>query len=69
MDDFAAGCDHDRNGIHLRRGVADPCPERTLAIGALPVSWDSYPDDPDFIVLADPDGNRFCIVDLSHAPD
>ena len=24
---------------------------------------------PDFIVLADPDGNRFCIVDLSHAPD
>ncbi|HEX4660999.1 MAG TPA: hypothetical protein VH307_26715 [Streptosporangiaceae bacterium] len=27
---------------------------------------DSYPDDPDFVVLADPDGNRFCIVDLSH---
>jgi hypothetical protein len=28
--------------------------------------WDSYPDDPDFVVVADPDGNRFCIVDLSH---
>jgi len=26
----------------------------------------SYPDDPDFVVLADPDGNRFCIVDLGH---
>jgi hypothetical protein len=25
-----------------------------------------YPEDPDFVVLADPDGNRFCIVDLSH---
>ena len=30
------------------------------------VDWDSYPDDPDFVVLADPDGNRFCVVDLSH---
>jgi catechol 2,3-dioxygenase-like lactoylglutathione lyase family enzyme len=42
---------------------------RLMAIGAEVVSWDSYPDDPDFIVLADPDGNRFCIVDLSHAPN
>ena len=25
-----------------------------------------YPDDPEFIVLADPEGNIFCIVDLSH---
>ena len=40
-----------------------------MAIGAERVDWDSYPDDPDFIVLADPDGNRFCIVDRSHAPD
>jgi len=43
--------------------------ERLIAIGAERVDWDSYPDDPDFIVLADPDGNRFCIVDLSHASD
>jgi len=43
--------------------------ERLLAIGAERVEWDSYPDDPDFIVLADPDGNRFCVVDLSHASD
>lgn len=40
--------------------------ERLVTIGAERVDWDSYPDDPDFIVLADPDGNRFCIVDLSH---
>ena len=35
-------------------------------LGAQSVEWDSYPDDADFVVLADPDGNRFCIVDLSH---
>ena len=33
---------------------------------AVRVGWDSYPDDPDFIVLADTEGNRFCIVDLGH---
>jgi hypothetical protein len=30
--------------------------ERLMALGAERVGWDSYPDDPDFIVLADPDG-------------
>lgn len=39
---------------------------RLVALGAIRVPWDSYPDDPDFVVLADPDGNRFCIVDLGH---
>jgi catechol 2,3-dioxygenase-like lactoylglutathione lyase family enzyme len=27
-----------------------------------------YPAEPDFVVLADPDGNVFCVVDLSRAP-
>jgi catechol 2,3-dioxygenase-like lactoylglutathione lyase family enzyme len=40
--------------------------DRLVALGAARVDWDLYPDDPDFVVLADPDGNRFCIVDLSH---
>lgn len=40
--------------------------ERLVALGAERVDWDRYPDDPDFVVLADPEGNRFCIVDLSH---
>ncbi len=39
---------------------------RLVSLGAELVDWDSYPDDPDFVVLADPDGNRFCIVDLGH---
>jgi len=40
--------------------------DRLVSLGARRVDWDSYPDDPDFVVLADPDGNRFCIVDLDH---
>ncbi len=42
--------------------------ERLVSLGAQRVDWGSYPDDPDFVVLADPDGNRFCIVDLGHQP-
>jgi len=40
--------------------------DRLVSLGAVRVSWDRYPDDPDFIVLADTEGNRFCIVDLAH---
>jgi hypothetical protein len=39
---------------------------RLVSLGATRIDWDSYPDDPDFVVLADPEGNRFCIVDLGH---
>ncbi|RSS76644.1 VOC family protein [Streptomyces sp. WAC06614] len=39
--------------------------ERLVALGARRVDWDHYPEDPDFVVLADPDGNRFCIIDTS----
>ncbi|MET9778799.1 VOC family protein [Streptomyces sp. NPDC006367] len=40
---------------------------RLIGLGAQSVDWDSYPPDPDFVVLADPDGNRFCVVDLGRA--
>jgi hypothetical protein len=40
--------------------------ERLVGLGATRVPWDSYSDDPDFVVLADPEGNRFCVVDASH---
>jgi len=39
--------------------------ERLVSLGAQRVDWDSYPDDPDFVVLEDPDGNRFCVIDKS----
>jgi catechol 2,3-dioxygenase-like lactoylglutathione lyase family enzyme len=57
--------------LHLDLHVADAAglaaeSARLVSLGAERVDWDSYPDDPDFVVLADPDGNLFCIVDLSH---
>ncbi len=60
--------------LHLDLVTADAAGQaaeaaRLVALGAELVDWDSYPDDPDFVVLADPDGNRFCIVDLSHEQD
>jgi catechol 2,3-dioxygenase-like lactoylglutathione lyase family enzyme len=39
---------------------------RLIGLGATRVPWDSYPSDLDFVVLADPDGNRFCVVDAGH---
>jgi catechol 2,3-dioxygenase-like lactoylglutathione lyase family enzyme len=39
--------------------------ERLIGLGAVRVPWE-YPADPDFVVLADPEGNRFCVVDASH---
>ena len=41
---------------------------RLVALGAKRVDWDSFPFDPDFIVLEDPEGNIFCIVDAAHIP-
>jgi catechol 2,3-dioxygenase-like lactoylglutathione lyase family enzyme len=57
--------------LHLDLHVADAAEQvaesaRLVSLGAGRVDWDSYPDDPAFVVLADPDGNRFCIVNLSH---
>ena len=40
--------------------------DRLIGLGATRVPWDSYPEDPDFVVLADPEGNRFCVIDASY---
>jgi catechol 2,3-dioxygenase-like lactoylglutathione lyase family enzyme len=61
--------DHPR--LHLDLHVADAAEQaaevaRLVSLGARPVEWDSYPEDPDFVVLADTEGNVFCIVDLGH---
>jgi catechol 2,3-dioxygenase-like lactoylglutathione lyase family enzyme len=34
---------------------------RLLALGATRVDW-RYGPDADYVVLADPDGNRFCVI-------
>ena len=57
--------------VHLDLYAADAAEqaaeiERLVSLGAERVDWDLYPEDPDFVVLADPEGNRFCIIDTSH---
>ena len=61
--------EHPRIHLDLYAGdAADQAAEvaRLLALGAQRVDWDLYPEDPDFVVLADTEGNRFCVVDTSH---
>jgi Glyoxalase-like domain len=36
--------------------------ERLLGLGARRVDW-RYPPGADYVVLADPDGNTFCVVE------
>ena len=42
--------------------------ERLISLGATRVDWPLYPSEPDFVVLADTEGNRFCVIDTSHEP-
>ena len=39
--------------------------DRLLALGASEVHWDKRPPDADYVILADPEGNRFCVVDIT----
>ncbi|MFI1393414.1 VOC family protein [Streptomyces sp. NPDC020681] len=60
--------DHPRVHLDLyAKDAADQAAEveRLLSLGARHVDWDLYPDDPDFVVLADTEGNRFCVIDTS----
>lgn len=42
--------------------------ERLVGLGAQRVDWDRYPPDADFVVLADTEGNRFCVIDTGGHP-
>ncbi|HWH38073.1 MAG TPA: VOC family protein [Candidatus Limnocylindrales bacterium] len=37
--------------------------ERLKALGATEVHWDRRPPDADYVIMADPEGNRFCVID------
>jgi predicted enzyme related to lactoylglutathione lyase len=51
--------------IHLDLYAEDQASEveRLKALGATEIHWDKRPPDADYIILADPEGNRFCVVD------
>lgn len=52
--------------IHLDLYTGDQAGEvkRLLALGATEVHWDKRPADADYVILADPEGNRFCVVQV-----
>ena len=51
--------------IHLDLYAEDQAGEvrRLIALGATAVHWNKRPPDADYVILADPEGNRFCVVD------
>lgn len=51
--------------IHLDLYADDQAAEvrRLIELGAVEVQWDKRPPDADYVILADPEGNRFCVVD------
>ena len=53
--------------IHLDLYTDDQAGEvrRLIALGATEVHWNKRPPDADYIILADPEGNRFCVVDTT----
>jgi len=53
--------------LHLDLYTADQAAEveRLVALGATEVHWDKRPPDADYVILADPEGNRFCVVDTA----
>ena len=52
------------NRLHLDLYAGDQAAEvaRLEALGARRLPW-NYPPDADFVVMADPDGNEFCVID------
>ena len=53
--------------IHLDLYAEDQAAEveRLKTLGATEVHWAKRPADADYVILADPEGNRFCVVDAA----
>ena len=51
--------------IHFDLYAEDQAAEvkRLIGLGATEVRWDKKPADADYVILADPEGNRFCVID------
>ena len=51
--------------IHLDLYAEDQAAEveRLIALGATRIEWKKRPADADYVILADPEGNRFCVID------
>jgi len=51
--------------IHLDLYALDQAAEveRLKGLGATEVHWDKQPADADYVIMQDPEGNRFCVID------
>ena len=51
--------------IHLDLYAVDQAVEveRLKGLGATEVHWDKQPADGDYVIMQDPEGNRFCVID------
>lgn len=52
---------HQRHHLDLYASDQGAEVDRLLSLGATRVDW-RYPEGADYVVLADPDGNSFCVV-------
>ena len=53
---------HQRHHLDLYASDREAEVARLLALGATRVDW-RYPPEADYVVLADPDGNTFCVIE------
>jgi hypothetical protein len=53
--------------IHLDLYAEDQAGEveRLIGLGAKEVHWDKRPADADYVIMEDPEGNRFCVIDAA----
>ncbi len=53
--------------IHLDLYADDQAAEveRLKALGATEIHWDRQPANSDYVIMADPEGNRFCVIDTN----
>lgn len=53
--------------IHLDLYAEDQSAEvrRLIGLGASEVRWSKRPADADYVILEDPEGNRFCVIDAA----
>jgi predicted enzyme related to lactoylglutathione lyase len=56
--------------VHLDLYAEDQDAEvkRLKTLGATEIRWDKQPADADYVIMADPEGNRFCVIDAAGWP-
>lgn len=57
--------------IHLDLYAQDQAAEiaRLSSLGAREVHWTRRPADADYVIMEDPEGNRFCVIDAAGRSD